>query len=223
MCPVSYRSAHHNLCTLLQSLGLLPHAASTVHRHRAQRVGLAEALTLGVDLQRQETQTSQLTRRRRRTSGVQPHSHLLTQLPGGTHDDGDGPVSRLQLLLVHDVNQHRPDERCSFTAAGFGDSDHVTSRQRNGDALKINQELERLCVKNIKMDFYYLMIPGCVTYLALNGSGLRVLRFANLVHELLIKAEVSKTRTRFWRSGARNLGDTNQRVSVSFTPRTNQT
>lgn len=59
-------------------------------------------------------------------------------------------------------------------------------------------------------------------YLALNGSGLRVLRFADLVHELLVKAEVGETRTRFWRSGARNLGDTNQRVSVSFTPGTNQ-
>lgn len=62
------------------------------------------------------------------------------------------------------------------------------------------------------------MILGCVTYLTLNGSRLRVLRFADLVHELLVKAEVSEARTRFWRSGARNLGDT-----VSVLHRTNQT
>lgn len=73
MCPLSYRSAHHNLCTLLQSLGLLPHAASTIHRHRAQRVGLPEALTLGVDLQRHKRVSSHVA-----TNSLQECSPILT-------------------------------------------------------------------------------------------------------------------------------------------------
>lgn len=46
----SHRRAHHDLGSLLQRLGLLPHASSTVNRHGTQRVGLPETLTLCVDL-----------------------------------------------------------------------------------------------------------------------------------------------------------------------------
>ena len=62
--------------------------------------------------------------------------YLLTQLPGGAHDDGDGAVPGLQLLLVHDVHQHGPDEGRRLTAARLGDADHVASGQRYGHALK---------------------------------------------------------------------------------------
>ena len=62
--------------------------------------------------------------------------YLLTQLPGGAHDDGDGAVPGLQLLLVHDVHQHGPDEGCRFTAARLGDTNHVATGQRYWHALR---------------------------------------------------------------------------------------
>lgn len=46
----TYWCADHDLCPLLQGLGLLPHAAPSVHGHGAQVVGLAKALALRVDL-----------------------------------------------------------------------------------------------------------------------------------------------------------------------------
>lgn len=64
------------------------------------------------------------------------HSYLLTKLSGGTHNDGDGPFSCLQLLLIHDVDQHRPNKGCGFTAASLGDSNHVAPRQSDGNALR---------------------------------------------------------------------------------------
>lgn len=70
------------------------------------------------------------------TCAAFPHSYLLTKLSGGTHNDGDRSFSRLQLLLIHDVDQHRPNKGRSFTTAGLGYSNHITSRQSNRDTLR---------------------------------------------------------------------------------------
>lgn len=128
----SYRSAHHDLGSLLQSFGLLPHAASSVHSHRPQRVGFSKALALRVDLASISRALAALFM----LNDVFSSSYLLTKLSGGTHNDGDGPLSCLQLLLIHDVDQHRPNKGCGFTAAGLGYSNHVTPRQSDGNALR---------------------------------------------------------------------------------------
>lgn len=70
-------------------------------------------------------------------------SYLLTKLPGGAYYDCNGPLSGLQLLLVHDVNQHGPNKSCSFAAASFRDTNHVTSRQSYGHSLNPDKQQEQ--------------------------------------------------------------------------------
>ena len=47
---------------------------------------------------------------------------LLWQFAGGRQDEADRSVSRLQLGLVHDVHQHRPQEGGRLTGARLGDT-----------------------------------------------------------------------------------------------------
>lgn len=133
---VSHRSAHHNLGSLLQSFGLLPHAASSVHGHGAQRVGFSEALALRVDLGDVKYALANGSWALNDIRAAFSRSHLLTELSGGTHNHCDGSFSCLQLLLVHDVHQHRPNKGCSFTTASLGYPNHVTSGQSDGNTLR---------------------------------------------------------------------------------------
>lgn len=84
------------------------------------------------------------------------HSYLLTKLSGGAHDDGDGPFSRLQLLLIHDVDQHGPNKGCSFTTASLGYSDHIAPRQGNGNTLRCSDQASRHKLNRLGMDAFGL-------------------------------------------------------------------
>ena len=42
-----------------------------------------------------------------------------------------------QLALVHDVHEHRPQERGRLAAPGLGDADHVAAGQQRGHALRL--------------------------------------------------------------------------------------
>lgn len=68
-------------------------------------------------------------------------SNLLTELSGGANDHSDGSLSLLQLLLVHDVHQHRPDEGGRLAAARFGDANDVSAAQGYGDTLSKTHSL----------------------------------------------------------------------------------
>lgn len=84
------------------------------------------------------------------------HSYLLTKLSGGTHDDGDGSFSCLQLLLIHDVDQHRPNKGCSFTTASLGYSNHIAPRQSNGNTLRCSNQASRCKLDRLGMDSFGL-------------------------------------------------------------------
>lgn len=176
---LSHRSAHHNLCSLLQSFGLLPHAASSVHGHGAKRVGFSEALALRVDLGDVKYALANHSSALCGTQAAFSRSHLLTELSGGTHDDSDGSFSCLQLLLVHDVNQHRPNKGCGFTTAGLGYPNHVTSGQSDGNTLR--EASTKPHISNLNT-VKCRVLEEWVEYLALDGCGLSVLGLADLVH-----------------------------------------
>lgn len=141
----SYRSAHDNLCSLLQSFGLLPHAASSINRHRTQRVGFPKTLAFCMNLAKWHTRVFLETKQRSflDLTWFLPNAYLLTKLSGGTHNDGDGPFPCLQFLLIHDVNKHGPDKSSSLTTASFCNSYHVSSRKSYGQTLKAKLRIQK--------------------------------------------------------------------------------
>lgn len=121
-------------------------------------------------------------------------AYLLTKLSRGANNDCDGSLSRFQFLLIHDVDQHGPDKRCRFTAAGFGNPNHVPSGQSNRHTLEPDQSQESACSYS-RRHFQLHVLCKVAQYLTLNRCGLSVLRLPNLVHQLLIKTKVGKAGT----------------------------
>mmetsp|Transcript_15597 Transcript_15597/g.33806 ORF Transcript_15597/g.33806 Transcript_15597/m.33806 type:complete len:484 (+) Transcript_15597:610-2061(+) len=61
---------------------------------------------------------------------------LLSQLTGGGHDEGVGPlrlVGLVQRRLLADVRQHRHHERARLARARLGDADDVAAGEADGD------------------------------------------------------------------------------------------
>lgn len=55
------------------------------------------------------------------------HTYLLAELPGWADNHGNGTIPWLELLLIHDVDQHWPDEGSCFPTSSLGYPNHVSA------------------------------------------------------------------------------------------------
>lgn len=65
--------------------------------------------------------------------------YLLAKLSGWADNHCNGTIPWFKLLLIHDVNQHRPDEGCCFSTSGLSYPNHISATQCNWNTLKIGR------------------------------------------------------------------------------------
>ena len=79
--------------------------------------------------------------RERGKEGAEKGTHVVnlhSQLSGGGHNQGNGPVAVRERGLVQHVAKHGQEERQGFAASRFGNSDHVPPGHNGGDRLGLD-------------------------------------------------------------------------------------
>lgn len=64
-------------------------------------------------------------------------TYLLAKLSGRAYNHCNGAISWFKLLLIHDVNQHWPDEGCCFSTSSLSYPNHISATHGNWNTLKI--------------------------------------------------------------------------------------
>ena len=106
----TYWSSHNNFCSLLKCFGLLIFVTTTKHSCSMDVVHFSKPPRFNED--------------------------LLAKFSCRGTDECNGPVARLKLRLVHDMNQRWPQESCCLTRTCFSNANDISTTECYGDSLK---------------------------------------------------------------------------------------
>ena len=112
-----YWSSNNNFCSFLKSFWLLIFVASTKHSHSMDVVNFSKPSSFSKD--------------------------LLAKFSGRCTYECNGSITRLQLRLVHDMNQCWPQEGGSLTRTCFSNAYDVSATKCHRDCLKKKKKAQR--------------------------------------------------------------------------------
>ena len=107
---LTYWSSHNNFCSLLKCFGLFILVSTTKHSCSMDVVHLSKPPCF--------------------------NKNLLAKFSCRGTDECNGPITRLKLRLIHDMNQRWPQESCCLARTCFSNADDISTTECNGNSLK---------------------------------------------------------------------------------------
>lgn len=106
----TYWSSHNNFCSLLKCFRLFILVTTTKYSCSMDVVHFSKPPRLDKD--------------------------LLAKFSCRGTDECNGPITRLKLGLIHDMDQRWPQESCSLTRTCFSNANNISTTEGNGNSLK---------------------------------------------------------------------------------------